>query len=87
MDVVETELAPRRMADRIVMEHRVNRTMFWNARESVWRPGDPLPEESDMGAMLARRVSVTPLDRLLAGGASYSATGEVIDAMLAVLRR
>ena len=86
-DVVETALAPRLMADRIVMERRVNRTMFWNARKFVWKPGDPLPEESDMGAMLARKVSVTPLDRLLAGGASYAATGEVIDAMLAVLRR
>ena len=86
-DVVETALAPRLMADRIVMEHRANRTMYWNSRKSVWKPGDPVSEESDLGALLSRKVSVTPLGGLLEGGASYPATPAVIAAARAVLRR
>jgi hypothetical protein len=86
VDVVETVLAPRLMVDRIVMERRVNRTMFWNARKPVWKFGDPLPDESDLGAMLAQKVSVTPLDGLLGGGASYPATHAVIAAARAALR-
>lgn len=85
VDVVETSLAPRIMVDRIVMEHRANRTMYWNARESAWKPGDPVAEESDLGAMLSRKVSVTPLDGSLGDGASYPATPAVIAAARAVL--
>ena len=85
-DIVETALAPRIMIDRIVMERRVNRDMFWNARESSWSPGDPMPQESDMGAMISGQVSVTPLTRSLGDGASYPATAEVIAAARAVLR-
>lgn len=87
VDVVETSLAPRIMVDRIVMEHRANRDMYWNARESVWKPGDPVAEESDLGAMLSRKVSVTPLNRLLGDGADHPATSAVIAAARAVLGR